>query len=86
LGRTQERSWRGRAISSASSISASSSWRSLSSEELLSEDVVQLSSLSSSAARVERVMARGKLGAKEDLKRRLIRLEEREGWMEEDSE
>ena len=86
MGRTQERSRRGRAISSASSISASSSWRSLSSEELLSEDVVQLSSLSSSAARVERVMARGKLGAKEDLKRRLIRFEEREGWIDEDSE
>lgn len=86
LGSTQERSWRGRAISSASSIAASASRRSLSSEELLSEDVVQLSSLSSSAARVEWVMARGKLGAKEDLKRRLMRFEEREGWMEDDSE
>ena len=87
LGRTQERSWRGRAISTASSISVSASrWSSLSSEELLSEDVVQLSSLSSSGARVERVMARGKLGANEDLKRRLMRFEEREGWMDEDSE
>jgi hypothetical protein len=89
LGRTQERSWRGRAISTASSISAPSSRRSSSSEELLSEDVVQFSSLSSvlsSAARVERVMARGKLGAKEDLKRRLMRFDEREGWTEDDSE
>ena len=87
LGRTQERSWRGRAISTASSISVSASrWSSLSSEELLSEDVVQLSSLSSSGARVERMMARGKLGAKEDLKRRLMWFEEREGWMDEDSE
>lgn len=86
LGSTQDLSWRGRAISSASSISASTSRRSLSSEELLSEEVVQLSSLSSFAARVERVMARGKLGANEDLKRRLMRFEDGKGWMEEDSE
>jgi hypothetical protein len=61
LGRTQERSWRGRAISTASSISAPSSRRSSSSSELLSEDVVQFSSLSSvlsSAARVERTRIR----------------------------
>jgi hypothetical protein len=55
LGSTHERSCRGRAISSASSISASRS-----SLELLSEEVSQ----SSLSPNVERVTARGKFGAK----------------------
>ena len=79
FGRTQERSCRGRAISSASSISAS---RSAAALELLSEDVSQ----SSLSARVDFVMARGKLGANVERMRWLRRLEERVGWMEEDSE
>jgi len=79
LGRTHERSCRGRAISSASSISASTSAAAL---ELLSEEVSQ----SSLSARVDFVMARGKLGAKVERMRWLRRLEERVGWMEEDSE
>ena len=79
FGRTQERSCRGRAISSASSISAS---RSAAALELLSEDVSQ----SSLSARVDFVMARGKLGAKVERMRWLRRLEERVGWIEEDSE
>jgi hypothetical protein len=59
FGRTQERSWRGRAISSASSISALRSML-----EELSDEVSHLSlSASSSFARVDRVMTRGKLGA-----------------------
>lgn len=79
FGRTQERSCRGRAISSASSISAS---RSAAALELLSEDVSQ----SSLWAKVDFVMARGKLGAKVERMHWLRRLEERVGWMEEDSE
>lgn len=79
FGRTQERSCRGSAISSASSISAS---RSAAALELLSEEVSQ----SSLSARVDFVMARGKFGAKVERMRWLRRLEERVGWMEEDSE
>ena len=78
FGRTQERSCRGRAISSASSISASRS----AALELLSEEVSQ----SSLSARVDFVRARGKFGAKVERMRWLRRLEERVGWMDEDSE
>jgi hypothetical protein len=82
FGRTQERSCLGRAISSASSISA---WRSMLEE--LSDEVSHLSlSPSSSGARVERVMTRGKLGAKVERMRWLNRLDERVGWIEDDSE
>ena len=81
FGRTHERSCRGRAISSASSISASRS-AAAPALELLSDEVSQ----SSLSARVDFVMARGKLGAKVERMRWLRRLEERVGWMEEDSE
>ena len=79
FGRTHERSCLGRAISSASSISA---LRLV--DEGLGEQSVQLSS--SSPTRVERVMARGKLGAKVERMRWLRRFEERVGWREDDSE
>jgi hypothetical protein len=59
FGITQERSCLGRAISSASSISALRSML-----EELSDDVSHLSLSASSSARVDRVMTRGKLGAK----------------------
>lgn len=79
FGRTQDLSCLGSAISSASSISASRSPAAL---ELLSEDVSQ----SSLSARVDFVIARGKLGANVERMRWLRRLEERVGWREEDSE
>ena len=80
FGSTHDRSCLGRAISSASSIWA---WRLT--DEGLGEQSVQLSSFSS-AARVERVMARGKFGAKVERMRWLRRLEEQVGSREDDSE
>jgi hypothetical protein len=81
FGMTQERSCLGRAISCASSISALRSML-----EELSDEVSHLSLSASSFARVDRVMTRGKLGANVERMRWLKRLDERVGWIEEDSE